>query len=473
MADDAELLRRYAEDRSEEAFAELVRRYLALVYHAALRQCNDAGQAEDISQSVFIDLARKARSLASRPVLAGWLYTSARYAALRSARTERRRRARELQAQAMTELNEAADPTANWERLRPLIDDALRGLGDLDREAVILRFFEGLPFAEIGALLSVKEDAARMRIDRALERMRRSLGRSGVTSTAAALAAALTTQAGAAVPAGTASKITAAALAAGPFAASVTLLSMTKLQTCIVAALVAAGAAGLAIQHQTNVRLASEVAGLSQAAAENARLRGENARLVASIANKAQSPAAGAARAPEPAKPSGAADDRQVVPLAKGLIPVVTLGNMGRSSPRNAFATQLWAARTGDIALEASSIALGDEARAKLQALAATLPDTIRSEYDTPEKLMAYMLAGSPHPVGGMEILGETDADANDAVLQTQWQHVDDSVVHQTDVVLQQAPDGWRMVVPEVVVDRASAYLSRTIAAQSGAAGGR
>src|ERR1700677_2258819 len=186
MADDAELLRRYTEDHSQEAFAELVERNLSLVYHAALRQCGDAQLAADISQTVFSDLARKARSLASRPVLAGWLYTSARYAAMRAVRTESRRQAREQEAHAMTELLEGSEPEANWEQLRPVIDGALHELPERDREAVILRSFEGRPFAEIGRLFSVTEDAARMRVERALERMSTSLRRSGVTSTAAA-----------------------------------------------------------------------------------------------------------------------------------------------------------------------------------------------------------------------------------------------------------------------------------------------
>jgi hypothetical protein len=310
-----------------------------------------------------------------------------------------------------------------------------------------------------------------MRVDRALERMRRRLGRSGVTSTAAALAAALATQAGAAAPAGAAAKVTAAALAAGTSAAAATFLTMTKLQIGVVAALAAAGTAGLVIQHRTNARLASEVAALRRAAAENAGPRDGSAgsaggRAPAGRGDAAAAPPARAAGAAAPAQ--GSPDARQVVPLARGLVPVVTLGNAGRSTPRDAFATQLWAARTGDIDLEASSLSLGDEARAKLQALAATLPDAMRSQYDTPEKLMAYMLTGSPHPVGGMQVLGETDVDANDVVLQTEWQHVDDSVVHQSNVSLQQGPDGWKLVVPEVLVDRAAAYLGRSIAVQPG-----
>jgi hypothetical protein len=127
----------------------------------------------------------------------------------------------------------------------------------------------------------------------------------------------------------------------------------------------------------------------------------------------------------------------------------------------------------GDIALEASSITFGPDARAKLEALGATLPDAMRAEYDTPEKLMAFMLAGSPHPVGGMDVLGEDDVDANDVTLQTAWQHVDDSLVHHSEVNLEQEADGWKMVVPLALVARASAYLSRTLAAQSPAGAGK
>jgi RNA polymerase sigma factor (sigma-70 family) len=462
MADDAELLRRYTEDHSQEAFAELVERNLSLVYHAALRQCGDAHLAADIAQTVFSDLARKARSLVSRPVLAGWLYTSARYAALRAMRTESRRRAREQETHAMTELLEGSQPEANWEQLRPVIDGALHELPERDREAVLLRYFEGRPFAEIGRLFSVTEDAARMRVERALERMRAVLRRGGVTSTAAALAGALASQAGAAVPAGAAATIAAGALSASTTAAVAAFFTMTKLQTGIIAALAVAGAAGLVLQHRTNTRLEARVAALRQADTENGQLRNEIAGLKAAnapqalVASKAPPTAAAA-------KPTGAADPRQVVPLASGLRAVLSLGNAGRSTPRNAFATQLWAARTGDIALEASAITFGDQARAQLEALEAALPDSLRSEYDTPEKLMAYMLAGSPHPVGGMEVLGETDVDANDVTLQTEWQHVDDTTVHQNDVNLVQDSEGWKMVVPAGLVTRASDYLARTL----------
>src|SRR5260221_12811366 len=144
MTDDAESLRRYAGNRDEDAFAELVRRHLGLVYHAALRQCGgDVHRAEDVAQTVFTDLARKAAKLARRPVLAGWLYTTTRYAASQAVRGEARRQAREQETHPMNEIfsDPPPEPAAEWDPLRPVIDDALHALAQRDREAALLRFF--------------------------------------------------------------------------------------------------------------------------------------------------------------------------------------------------------------------------------------------------------------------------------------------------------------------------------------------
>src|SRR5262245_36874095 len=141
--EDTDLLRRYVEERSENAFAALVQRHVGLVYHAALRQlAGDAAMAEDVTQAVFTDLARKAGKLVDRPVLTGWLYTSTRFAAAKARRTEARRRVREQEVFVMQETLRNADDhaSADWERLRPVIDDALHALDETDREAVLLRF---------------------------------------------------------------------------------------------------------------------------------------------------------------------------------------------------------------------------------------------------------------------------------------------------------------------------------------------
>jgi len=250
---------------------------------------------------------------------------------------------------------------------------------------------------------------------------------------------------------------------------------MTKYKIFFVAVPTALLAVFLLFWHLSSERHEADGAKLSQLAAENARLRDENLKLAKTAESAARAESVTASTpgtAPDRSAASGTTS-RQTVPLAGGLTPIETLGNAGRATARNAFATQLWAARIGDIALEASTITFGAEARARLEALAATLPADMRSEYDTPEKLMAFMLAGSPHPVGGMQVTGEVDVDANDVTLQTEWQHVDDDVVHQSDVSLVHDADGWKMVVPYSLVNRASNYLSRTIASPPAANPGK
>ena len=156
MNDDSALLNRYVEARDEGAFAELVQRYLNLVYFAALRQvAQDAQHAEDVTQAVFTELARKASTLANHQTLAGWLHTTTRFIASETMRTERRRQAREQEADVMDTLSNDPAASANWEQLRPIIDGSLEELSHDDHEAVLLRFFANLPHAQIGQRLNL------------------------------------------------------------------------------------------------------------------------------------------------------------------------------------------------------------------------------------------------------------------------------------------------------------------------------
>lgn len=179
MKDDATLLHSYAHQRSEADFAELVRRHVDLVYSVALRELNgDAHLAQDATQLVFIDLARKADRLTGHRLLAGWLFNSTRYAAANLVRGVRRRQAREAKAQLMETMNapEPAD-AAEWERVRPVLDAALGELNERDREAVLLRFLQNRDYAAIGARLALSDNAARMCVDRALDKLRTVLAR--------------------------------------------------------------------------------------------------------------------------------------------------------------------------------------------------------------------------------------------------------------------------------------------------------
>jgi RNA polymerase sigma factor (sigma-70 family) len=265
MTPDNELLRRYAQTGSEDAFAELVRRHVNLVYSAALRQVNgDTHLAQDVAQTVFTDLARKAGSLARRESLTGWLYTSAYFAAAKLVRTENRRRDREDKF--MREPAHTPAPEPEWEKLRPELDEAMHELKEADREAVLLRYFENRQFAEVGTRLGLNENAARMRVERALEKLRGLLARRGVT-TAAALASVIPANAVQIAPAGLAATLASASLAGAGTGTAFTLLKiMTATQLKLgVTALAAAGViTAWAVQHQTQTRLRAENESLQQ-----------------------------------------------------------------------------------------------------------------------------------------------------------------------------------------------------------------
>src|SRR5215203_1906001 len=147
MIDDPTLLRRYATERSEGAFAEFVRRHLPLVYSAAARRLGgDTHRAEDVAQVVFASAARHAHTLSEHPVMTGWLYTATRNAAFDALRVEQRRRVRETEAHVLEGCLADSTPAADWSRLRPALDTAMDELGGQDREAVLLRFFQARAF---------------------------------------------------------------------------------------------------------------------------------------------------------------------------------------------------------------------------------------------------------------------------------------------------------------------------------------
>ncbi|MES2697960.1 MAG: sigma-70 family RNA polymerase sigma factor, partial [Verrucomicrobiota bacterium] len=211
MNDETELLRRYADEGSGEAFADFVRGHLSLVYSAALRRMQgDAAGARDVAQRVFVTAAREARRLARHASVTGWLYTTTRNAALDHMRDEQRRRQRERQAHESGDLAPSAERgSGDWRQIGPVLDRTMDGLSAADREAVLLRFFEGRSFAEVGQRLKLTENAARMRVERALERLRL---RAKVAEAEGRLAAASSTMAvGAGAGAGTAGALQAGA----------------------------------------------------------------------------------------------------------------------------------------------------------------------------------------------------------------------------------------------------------------------
>ncbi|MGC3958941.1 MAG: sigma-70 family RNA polymerase sigma factor [Verrucomicrobiota bacterium] len=269
MLDDSALLQRFALARAEEDFAELVQRHLNLVYSAALRQVGGDHQfAEEVTQSVFTDLARKAGSLGNHTSLAGWLYTSAHYAAAKMVRGEQRRRLREQEASQMQQTHTNPAVELDWEQLQPVIDEAMHALPEADREVILQRYFQRMPFLQIGVRHGLTENAARMRAERALDKLRGILASRGVSATAVALGAGLTAQAVLATPTALAGTIVSTALTAGTLAGAGVgggLMTAAKLKVLIPSACAVALLVGVAWQQYTLNQLREENVALRRA----------------------------------------------------------------------------------------------------------------------------------------------------------------------------------------------------------------
>src|SRR5262245_2506002 len=149
---DIELVREYSQRGSETAFRELVHRHLNLVHSVALRQVRDPQLAEEVSQAVFILLARKAASLNENVILTGWLFRTTRFVASRVLRAERRRLQREQEAFQMQQLSH---PDQTWNHIAPTLDSALEQLNETDRNAILLRFFEEQNHKQVGTALGL------------------------------------------------------------------------------------------------------------------------------------------------------------------------------------------------------------------------------------------------------------------------------------------------------------------------------
>jgi uncharacterized protein (TIGR03435 family) len=219
--DDAALLREYTENGSETAFTTLVERYVNLVYSIALRRVGNPQAAEEITQAVFTILARKAKSLGARTVLTGWFYQTTQWLAANFLRDEYRRQKREREAAMESMLNKTG--TETWSQIAPLLDDALAKLGERVRNAILLRFFENKDFRGVGMALGASEPAAKMRVNRALDKLRRFFLRRGIVLSAAAIAGAVSANSVHAAPAGLAKTISAMALTKSAVASTSTL----------------------------------------------------------------------------------------------------------------------------------------------------------------------------------------------------------------------------------------------------------
>src|ERR1051325_3118682 len=188
MNEDFLLLQQYVRERSQEAFAQLVTRYLGIVYAAARRQVNEPHLAEDVAQTVFIRLAKKAASLSESIVLSSWLLSATRYIASNTNRVEARRRHYERKAASM---HSELTPVETTSEIEPVLDEALAALAENHRDVLTLRFFESRSVREVAEALKLTEDAAKQRISRAIRQLRSALEERGVAVAPEALSALL------------------------------------------------------------------------------------------------------------------------------------------------------------------------------------------------------------------------------------------------------------------------------------------
>jgi RNA polymerase sigma factor (sigma-70 family) len=210
---DWELLKEFAATGSDSAFERLVSRYGGLVHSVALRDVRDPHRAQDVAQAVFILLAQRAGNLREGTVLSGWLFRTTRFVAQRANRSEQRRQHREKEAVTM---NEHSSADQNWQRIAPVVDEALEQLGATDRNALLLRFFEGRNICEVGNAFGIAEEAAKKRVARALEKLRSIMVRRGWHLSTTLLAAALAEQANASITPQLAAQLVASAIGSAP-----------------------------------------------------------------------------------------------------------------------------------------------------------------------------------------------------------------------------------------------------------------
>ncbi|HEY2951196.1 MAG TPA: sigma-70 family RNA polymerase sigma factor [Verrucomicrobiae bacterium] len=210
MSADSELLREHVERGSDEAFRTLVERHSGMVHGAAMRIVQDEHLAEEVTQAVFLILARKGARLRRGTVLAGWLHRTARFVALEALRGEQRRRQK---LEHFAQMNDSPLSASVWEQIAPLLEEAMSRLGARDRDVVVLRYLEEKSFAQVASVIGISEGAVKMRAGRALEKLRAAFARRGVAVPAAALLAAFSAHGASIAPAGLSAGAVAAALA--------------------------------------------------------------------------------------------------------------------------------------------------------------------------------------------------------------------------------------------------------------------
>ena len=322
---DSELLRRYVRDHSEAAFSALVERHVDLVYAAALRQVRQPHLAQEVAQTVFIELARRARALGSVRVLAAWLYTVTRRRAIDMIRSESRLRTHESPSDDSASAAAVSTPApVDWAQTAPVLDEAMQTLSEDERAAVLLRYFENKSLREVGLALGVSDDAAQKRVHRALERLRAFFARRRLPLNATGLAALISGHAVGAAPAGLAAAVASSAFAqtaaATGFVALLPAFLMPTLGKSLAISAIALGVGCGLHERKHAADLASELAMLRAHQSRSDRAQTERlASLTAEIerirfeARAAKDDAADQARDPAIAEMAGWLERRQAL----------------------------------------------------------------------------------------------------------------------------------------------------------------
>ncbi len=463
MDQDASLLRRYAEDSAQDALTELVQRHVNLVYSAALRRTSgDAQGAADISQQVFVSLARNARRLMHHPALAAWLHTATRNAAITFMKAEQRRRL--IESAAASDPAIAPENSPDWTSIQPVIDAALDEIPDTDRASIVLRFFQHATFRDIAAALGTSEDAARMRTDRALQKLRKRLATRGVTSTATALGLVLGQQTVIAAPMSVAAAVAAKACATAPAATGIfSFLLMTKVTAPLVSGVIAASLTAGAWMYFSPGVTASELD----------RLRAENHRLTQATGSSATDATLDAVareyvdrtahvarlvreRFDARARPS-------IDPSTQVITPSTPTGNAapatqksegsghrnhGLATPRDSFMTFAWAGDAADIDALTKMIWIDPNVRQKALEEMAKQPKDLIAQYPTPEQFYAFITAAiclqAPPP--GADIVQRRAEGMQGKEVRP------GRLAFPNNYEFQQTEQGWKWVLPEIAV---------------------
>jgi RNA polymerase sigma factor (sigma-70 family) len=493
---DQQLLRDYAERRSEPAFAELVRRHVDLVYSAALRMVCDAHLAEDVAQGAFLALAQNAGQLTGRPALTGWLHRTAQNLAANVVRSDVRRRAREQEAAAMNELL-SPEPDAVWEKITPHLDAALENLNELDRDALLLRYFERKSAHEIAQTFGISDDAAQKRVSRAVERLREFFSKRGVAIGASGLVVLISANAVQSAPLALATTISTATVLAGttahaaPTIAAIKTITMTTLQKAALT-LALAAAIGTAIfeAHQVS-QLRAQLQMLQQANTsltaqfreiqeqQNgmdstlASLRNENELLKSNTTAakpRTETPDENRDFAKSESTNAPVTNPLETsAPSTNGIrLPIASWTNAGFATPEDNLKTRGWAILNGDREQFKDSIFLTDGARKIIEDMIlkmgaasadpeklAALQEAVNNKWGAEEAiLMPLMALNKDKGFTGFNILSEQSPSDDERILQVETQMASAPAQKET-LKFQRFGNDWKVVIDENFVNSA------------------